>query len=158
MDITNPRNRFYDREPGLAQAVELVLHLPEALQTIVANAIITVSNGLHDKASVGGHKVLGLYQAQQKRRAYDHNQKLLDMINHLMMVSTDNRPLVAVKSLKILGYLEKYLVLCHVHTQPADPKTVKGVLETYIDHGWEATEEYLGKLDRRFAKAKPVEE
>jgi len=82
--------RFYDQEPSVSQAVELLLVLPQEMQSIIADGISLIAEQefranelMKELKSLGTEKVLAVYKSKQKKRAYDKNHAVHRAINYL---------------------------------------------------------------------------
>jgi len=81
--------RWYDKDPRIIDALDIIKELPDEVQEELAKSIINFVNLLRESnryiaepsLSIGKNKVLGLYKSSQKRRWYDSSPALMSAMN-----------------------------------------------------------------------------
>lgn len=89
--------RWYDRDPRMAQILDILKDLPENSQTEFARVLMQLINILRkskknngSQLSIGKNKVLGMYKAFNRRRWYDQSTSLMNSLNTLSMLSDED--------------------------------------------------------------------
>ncbi len=106
------QQRWYDREPQLAQAVNLLDSFPIETQVIIAEGVVSLAEQqcqARETAttlqSVGTDKILGLHKSQQKRRNTDHHPTLNRAMNYLYLLNPNHQQYMATQINKVLDLL-----------------------------------------------------
>jgi hypothetical protein len=150
-------NRWYDRHVNLSLAVKLLLLFPDAVQSIVCEAIMLIADREFDAnekmksfRTLGRERILGLYKSKNKRRDYDQNELMHRAMNYLFILSEDNREFMADHILKMVQYIEHYFQTCHRAQMNPSPETIADITRTYMENGGKETEQFLHQLREEF--------
>jgi len=151
------QERFYQQDTIVKKAVEMLLVFPDDMQSVIAQGISHVTDqefmtsrlNKHVQ-SLGAEKVMALFKSKQKKRDYDNNPQVHQMMNDLMILSPENRRFACEKMIELIGFITEYLQLCQA--QPAAPKmeTVENITETYVKMDKRACQEFMLALKKEF--------
>ncbi len=137
-----PSNRFYDQEPSVSRAVELLLIFPDDIQTLIASGISSmaeqafqVNDLLRELKSLGTETVLAFYKSKQRKRNYDQNPVVHKALNDLMVLSPENRTFLSRKVLGLMTHLHDYLSICKQYAVEASLTIMQEAIQLYVQHG-----------------------
>lgn len=90
--------RWYDKDDNVVRMLEIVKGLSDEEQEgLTFNVLqfvklIREKNGRHTEnpVSVGKNKILGLYKSSQKRRWYDNNLRISNILNALSTLPSED--------------------------------------------------------------------
>lgn len=144
------RKRFYDQEPTVLRAVELLLIFPRELQALIADGISTLAERnfkisvlVKELKTLGTENVLALYKARQRKRAYDQVPAVHKAINELMILTPVDRVFLSRKVLGLMHHLQDYLIACKEHGSSPSPVTIRETVAIYVQHGSPETTRHL---------------
>jgi hypothetical protein len=149
--------RQYDRSPELAQAVRMLLLMPNEIGSIIAEGMLSMMDKEFEEIlqerhyrSLGSDKIMGLHKSQNRRRAYDQNPILHKAMSHLYLLSGSGQDYMARHILALLSYIQRYLDSCGEFQQEPSLEDVVSVTKTYIEKGSVEVEGFLTKLREEF--------
>lgn len=149
--------RFYDKEPVVSRAVELIFQFPEPIQEIVALGLSQIANRefrahelVHNVKSMGSENVLAMFKSKRRRRTYDANQIVHQAMIHLFVLPMDKRVFVSEKVVELVGYVEE--LIQHTSRNPAtvDLKSVSQIVEIYVHFGPDESRQFLDAVRAQF--------
>lgn len=153
------KKRFYDQEPSVSQAVELMLVFPDDLLGIVANGLSLIAEREYDAKellenfrSLGTDKVLALYKSKQKKRKYDQNPQMHRAMNYLMVMSPEKQQVISKRIVELVGYIQEYFKTCKEYTVRPEVGAVESLTETYVHMGAEETRKFLKTVKDEFIR------
>ncbi|MBX2860335.1 MAG: hypothetical protein KTR14_03815 [Vampirovibrio sp.] len=151
------KSRFYEKDPLVNQAVEALFSFPPAFQSIIAEGLAEIAerecraNELAEQLkSLGTDKVMALYKSKRKGRTYDQNPQTHKMMNYLMLLSEENRQLMARETLQLMSCIQDYLSLCKEYESQTSAEAMQTLTGTYTGHGEKATREFLKTVKVQF--------
>jgi hypothetical protein len=157
-DIQREFQRWYERQPKLAQAVKLMIVLPDEVRSIIGEATMQLADRefeatryAESSRSLGGDKVLGLYKSKNKRREYDQNEVLHNAMNYLYILSEENQDFMANHILHMLDYIQQYFATCREFNQVPSLEEVAAMTQQYVSRGSIEVERFLQSLRSRFS-------
>jgi hypothetical protein len=149
--------RFYDQDTNVSQAVELLLVLPQDMQSIIADGISLIAEQefranelMNELKSLGTEKVLAVYKSKQKKRAYDKNQAVHRAINYLMVLSENNRLWISKRIVGLMAYLQDYLKTCRLYSVQPTQQSVDQLTTVYVKFGPDEVKSYLKAVEAEF--------
>ncbi|MEB3287396.1 MAG: hypothetical protein VKJ04_07825 [Vampirovibrionales bacterium] len=176
--------RFYDQEPMVKGAITALAEFQQAastspeLEQIASeqnSAIGTIlAKGMslfairdfnaHEKIdpqkvsqrkSLGTKVVLSLYKSKQKKRAYDASPDLHNAINHLRVLTSEERIIVSTKVLDLTRYVQQYLMVCESSRNEPLAEKVQTIRDTYIIKGEALARQYVEAVCLDLLKTMP---
>ncbi len=148
------KNRWYDRDPNVSNAVEMILTLPEELQDIICSSILLlaekefqISIQLKGLKSVGATRILSLFKSKKRQRKYDQSQNAYQSINYLSILSEENQQFMARAISEMMGLIVRYLTLCRKSERSPEARQVKKITQTYVTQGLNTAEGVLFELE-----------
>lgn len=145
--------RWYQKQPRLDQAVKLLVALPDALQTIVSDAMLSrlqreYSSSQQEQAfrSLGLEKITGLNKSKNRRREYDCNPGLHNAMNHIYVLPGEDQDYMALYALKLLDFVKRYLAHCKTAQVPPSFKELDGLAQVYVQMGVPQAERHMERL------------
>jgi hypothetical protein len=149
--------RFYDQESSVSQAVELLLVLPNDMQSIIADGISLIAEQefranelMNELKSLGTEKVLAVYKSKQRKRAYDKNQAVHRAINYLMVLSENNRLWISKRIVGLMAHLQDYLKTCRLYSAQPTQQSVDQLTTVYVKFGPDEVKSYLKAVEAEF--------
>ncbi len=153
------KKRFYDQDPAISRAVEVLMLLPEEMQSIIADGMSLIAEEefkanelLNDFRSIGTDKVLAIYKSKQKKRKYDKNPSTHRAMNYMMVLSPENRLLISKKIVELMGYVQDYLKACQANHVDADNLVVGNLTDVYVKFGSDETRQFLRAVQQEFKR------
>ncbi|HEY9685410.1 MAG TPA: hypothetical protein V6C52_00395 [Coleofasciculaceae cyanobacterium] len=152
--------RFYEQEPVVAQAVGLMFLFPEPMQEIIALGLSQIASQecqahevMNNVKSLGSEHVLSLYKSKRKRRNYDQNQIIHQAINHLFVLSPENRVFVSHKVIELVGFIQEFLKATNTLPSNANLRTMNQMMEIYVGFGPDESRQFLDALQDQFLRS-----
>lgn len=149
------KNRFYDQDPLLSQAVGLLLVLPGEVQTLTADSISRIAEAeyrtnelIQDAKTLGSDKILALYKSKQKKRDYDQNPAIHRALTYLMLLSNENRRLIAHRIVGLISHLQEYLKSCRMFSILPTFEQMQDVSNAYLKLGPEAATQKIQTFEK----------
>ncbi len=149
--------RWYDINPKLSRASRLLFTFPDAVQSIISEAIMLIADREFKEKkwqsnirSLGKEKILGLHKSKNRRREYDENPLLHQAMNYLFVLSEEGREFMAEHILKMVQYIQNYLELCSEAQTPPEEETLALITKEYVLRGDEGAEAFLKNLRYEF--------
>lgn len=153
------KKRFYDQDPSVSQAIELLLVFPEDMQAVIADGLSTIAEQefqaneiINDFKSLGTEKVLAIYKSKQKQRSYDNNPTVHRALNYMMILSPENRLFISKRIIELIGYLQDYLKTCKLHEATPTLPSVERIRDVYIQFGPEDASRFLQAMEQEFTR------
>jgi hypothetical protein len=157
--------RFYESDPTVKQAVDVMLLFPAEIQEVIGQGFSQIAERdfkadelMNNYRSMGADKVLALYKSKKKQRAYDKNPAVHQAVNYLMLMTPENRRFLAIQVVELMGFMQEYLKACRQYQQPAQAQVAKGITETYVKKGPAEAQAFLKALVSEFQKRLSGEE
>jgi hypothetical protein len=151
------KKRFYDQDPSVSQAIELLLIFPEEMQAVIADGLSTIAEQefranemINDFKSMGSDKVLALYKSKQKKRKYDKNPTVHRAMNYMMILSPENRVIISKKILEMITFLQGYLITCKNLTTAPSLNGVERIRDVYVQFGPDDVRHFLAAMQEEF--------
>ena len=136
------KKRFYDQDPLVSQAIHLLLLLPGEIQTLVAECTARIAESeyranelMHNTKSLGSDKILALYKSKQKKREYDQNPLIHRALTYLMLLSEENRRLIASRIVGLISQINDYLRSCQASAMAPSIEHMRDIRSTYLKLG-----------------------
>ena len=135
-------NRFYDQDPVVAQAVRLLMVLPNEVQTLTAECLTKIAESdyqlgksLQDTRTLGSDKIMALYKSKEKKRSYDSSPAMHRAMNYLMLMPIENRRILSHRIVGLVGHLQEYLRSCKKFCMIATYQQMGEVAVAYMHRG-----------------------
>lgn len=135
-------NRFYDQDPVVSQAVKLLLMLPSEIQTLAAECLSKIAETeyrmiemLQETKSLGSDKIMALYKSKQKKREYDQNPAMHRALNYLMLLTAENRRMIAHRIVGLISHIQDYLKACQKFSIAPSYQQMGDVAIMYMHRG-----------------------
>lgn len=159
------KQRFYDREPVVSQAVELIFAFPEPIQEIVALGLSQIANQefranelMNNVKSMGSENVLAMFKSKRRRRAYDNNQITHQAMNHLFILPNDKRIFVSEKVVELVRFVEELIRITNRNSATVDLEAVRRIVEAYVQFGPEESRRFLEAVRAQFLRSLGADE
>lgn len=153
------KDRFYEKDPLVKQAVDAMFLFPPEVQVIIASGFSLIAESdckakelMNDSKSLGTEKVLALYKSKQKRRPYDFDPTLHQAMNYLMIMSEENRRFLATKIIEMIGFMQDYLKVCQEYTEAPQSQTIEGITKTYSRQGPTEAKAFINSVKAEFER------
>ena len=150
------KNRFYDQDPLVSQAVSLLLMLPGEIQTMAADCLSRIAEAeyradelVRDAKTLGSDKILALYKSKQKKREYDKNPSIHRALNYLMLLTEQNRQLISYRIVGLISHLQAYLKSCRMFSILPTIEQMTEVCNTFLKLGPEETVRMIQTLETK---------
>jgi len=157
MSNAEPYKRWHDRQPRLAQAVKLLILLPDEVKNIISEAMIELANREFEEGkkngatrTLGGEKAMGLHKSKNRRREYDVNETLHKAMNYLYILSDEGQDFMAEHILTLVKYIHSYFAACKEFQLDPSPEHIAGITTTYVSRGSQEAEKFLKQLREEF--------
>ena len=145
--------RWYERQPSLSEAINVLTNLPEPVTTIIGDSIINLADQefkvmeLKDSLrSIGSEKVMGMHKSKQRRRAYDKNPTLHKAINYIYVLPEPKQDKMANHVLNIVKYIKQYDTICKTYSTKTTLDEITVIAQKYVNSGALSTERFLGNM------------
>ncbi|MBX2861129.1 MAG: hypothetical protein KTR14_07835 [Vampirovibrio sp.] len=157
IEPTHKNKRFYDQEPTLSRAVNVMLMFPKEIQQIIVEGMIDLADQeyraseiLNNVRTLGRDKVLALYKSKQKKRDFDNDPMTHKLMNYMMILSDENRILMSNHILELVESVQEYLVTCKNYHENPDAEQIQGLTNTYVADGKEAANQVMSGIKKAF--------
>lgn len=134
--------RFYDQDPVVSKAANLVLNLPEEVRTLVAVCLISLSDRRFGALARMGNfkqlesdKVLSIFKAKEKKRTYDRNLAVHKAFNCLLVISETDRQTLSGQVIDMVEVVSAYQRFCALKGSPVNIRLIEALLTTYVKLG-----------------------
>lgn len=152
--------RWYDDAPELGKALKQLESLPPDIRNIVVEGVITIterefqiSKLMNSHSSLGIEKLQHLYKSMSKRRSYDAVEPLHRTMNHMTVLSEENRQFVCQQVQQLSEYIYTYLRQCAVVDSSHSSDDVNNLTNAFVSHGAsEQVDMLLRQLEQRLTK------
>ena len=158
-------HRWHDKKPELAKAIHFLSSLPEDLQTIIGDCIIQVaekeykvSDLLNSFKSMGNDKIMGLHQAQKKRRNYDNNPAMNKAINYIYILPASEQYKIAKQVLELMDCVVAYFEIHREFGFPANNDSLKLLTTAFLTGGLKQARQSNQNLKLVFQEQKEKKE
>ena len=148
--------RFYDQDPLVSQAINLLMLLPGEIQTLVAECTAKIAESeyranelMHNMKSLGSDKILGLYKSKQKKREYDQNLLIHQALNYLMLLSEENRRRIASRIVGLIAHIKDYLQFCRSCSMAPNLEHIREIRSTYLKFGPEEASRKIKHMEEQ---------
>ncbi|MBX2859906.1 MAG: hypothetical protein KTR14_01635 [Vampirovibrio sp.] len=149
--------RFYDEDPDLSRAVNLLIDFPEELQDIIAEGISEMADRhcqvqelMKDLRSLGPDKIMGIHKSKRKQRDSDKNPRVHKTLNYLFILPIEERKKLAREVLNLYQQVFEYMQLSKEYGYAPRMEDVENITQVYIYHGAGEVQEFLKKLKSEF--------
>lgn len=150
--------RWYDRQPKLAKAVQLISLMPNEIKTIVCEALMVIANRELDQSeqdnsfrTLGSEKIMGVHKAKNKRRDYDRNEMLHKTMTYLYILSDDGQDQIADHILNMVHYIQQYFQACQEFKVEPQLEQIGEITRHYIERGGKEVQIFLRNLREAFS-------
>lgn len=151
------KNRWYDKDPHAAHAMELLQTFPPAVQTIIAKGVSLLADKefkviemAKTYRTLGRDKVLSLHKAQRKLRRMDENPAVYKAVVHMSILSPAAQNFMVLCILELLELIGQYLKLCKQYVEvPKEDEVIK-LTKAYVEEGSEEAVTFLKKIETAF--------
>lgn len=144
------QQRWYDQEPTLSQAVNLLESFPMEIQAIIAEGIIDLAEQecqaremTTSLKSVGTEKILGLHKSKKKRRSSDQHPQVNKAMSYLYLLSPENQKFMAAQIAQVMNYMFDSL----------ETSEVKEVTQSFVAAGNERGNKLLSAIKQRLERS-----
>lgn len=134
--------RFYDQDPVVSKAANLVLNLPEEVRTLVAVCLISLSERrfgaltlMGNFKELGSDKVLSIFKAKEKKRTYDRNLAVHKAFNCLLVISEKDRRVLSGQVIEMVDVVSAYQRFCALKGSSVNIRLVEALLTSYVKLG-----------------------
>ena len=118
--------RWHDGRGELSEAIELLESIPEDIRPYIADALtgkaerdFHAQDILDSLKSLGKEKIMSLHQAQKKRRNYDQDINLHQIVNTFLILPEDAQESIAADFLEFTSLMVEYMANCeHLNWNP----------------------------------------
>lgn len=148
------KNRFYDQDPVVSQAVSLLLMLPGEMQTMAADSLSKIAETeyrlgemIQETKSLGSDKIMALYKSKQKNREYDKNPSLHRAFNYLMLLTEENRRMISHRIVGLITQMHNYLKSCRQFSLVPTVQHLAAVTQAYLHLGPEEATRVIRLLE-----------
>lgn len=150
--------RFYDHDPKVAQAVQLLMIFPPEIKILLADSMSLIAEQeyaagdlLKNLKSLGTDRVLSIYKSKQKRRDYDQCPHTHRAMNYLMILPPEQRILLAHKVIELMAYIQDYMQTCQQYGRPLQNNEMEGLTQTFVHLGGDQVQELLRRIRKDFS-------
>lgn len=161
MESTPPSNpkrlRWYDRNPRLSVAVQLMMVFPDEFKTIICEGIsllaereFKVNELIYQFKSLGSDKVLSLFKSKQRKRDYDEHPAMHQTMNYLYVLSDEHKTFMANHIISLVEVVQDYLRLCQRARHAPESQAVGTLTNAYVNTGRDSARVMLKQFEARF--------
>lgn len=151
------KQRWYEQDPLLKQSIELLQAFPDEILTIVAEGVNQIAEDefkaeelIRSYKSIGQEKILALYKSKNKKRSYDKNPTMHKTVNYILLISEENRTILAKKIIELVSVVRDYFQICKESQNRPVSTQVKSLRDDYIAKGLKAAQEKLKQIRQSF--------
>jgi gas vesicle protein len=151
------QRRWYDKEPDVLLAIELMSKFPGEIQEIVTEAAVYLAEHDYEAKeamtalrSLGAEKILPIFKSQNKMRSYDQNPSFHKLVNYMMVVSPENRRFLSKQILQLVQNISEYFTSCRDYSVDPSTNDISEATRVYVQQGSEDAKNFLKKLKEEF--------
>lgn len=151
--------RWHDKRPELSKAVHFLSSLPDEVQTIIGECVIQVaekefriSDLMGDLKTMGTEKVMGLHQAQKRRRSYDQNAMMHKAVACIYVLPDGQQTRMAAHVLDLMDNVMNYFQTYREFSAPANTATLRRMTLAFVDGGGRAAGKIVFEIREDLAR------
>ena len=133
------KNRWYDQQPTVSRAVDILNDFPLDFQIVLANSIVEIAEShcnvnelLADLRTLGPEKVLSVFKSKSKRRELDASKEVHHALNCMYILSDGDRIFIANHLITLGSYLVDYFKICKTEGMQPSLSIAREVSAAYI--------------------------
>ena len=142
--------RWYDNDPNMQRGVATLLAMPVAIQMIMAEVLVVISDTLFQTESLmknlkslGPAKILALHKAKNKRRDYDKIPIVHKAMTYLSILPAEGLREMGKTLVEMQVTIHDYITACQESGRPVTPEEMRTILMSYAQGGKSASVEYI---------------
>lgn len=149
--------RWHDNRGELSRLVELLDTIPTELRYWIAEALTGKTNKEFNAAeiltslkSLGKDKIMALHQAGKKRRSYDQDPNLHQIVNTFFVLPEDAQENTAELLLAFTDLMVEYMANCDVFDLEPNPEEMVQMRNLFVEEGPSAVQSYLSEIHQPY--------
>lgn len=149
--------RWYDKDQTVAESVNLLQDFPEEFQSILGETLIELADKqcnarelMANLRALGPDKVLAIFKAKSRQRAYDKNEQIHEAMNHMYIVPEEDRVVIAKQAIEVTEHFNEYLEICKSEGRKPNPKVIQGLGATYLRGELKDLRQCVTELEKTF--------
>lgn len=151
------RRRWHDNRGELSRLVDLLETIPQDVRRHVADALVGKSNKdfnagelLSSLKSLGKDKIMALHQAGKKRRSYDQDANLHQIVNTFFVLPDDIQEGAAALLLEFTDVLVEYMANCDMFDLEPNEVELDRMRDLFVAEGPAAVKNYLLEIHQPY--------
>ncbi|MEM0952207.1 MAG: hypothetical protein AAGI66_08720 [Cyanobacteria bacterium P01_H01_bin.74] len=155
-----PYKRWYERNKHMNTSVKLLCEFTPPVNNImlvIFNRAVQIemnsSTEKRDIQSIGQEKIMGLFNSKKKRRSYDTDPILHQIMNYYSMLSTQKQDFMTLKVLQTVKlmhlYLEQFVTINH----DAELEEIVAIAKDYLAEETPQTKAFCADLKSFLTKS-----
>jgi len=145
--------RWHDNRGELSRAVELLEAIPPEIRHYIAEALMGKADKdfnageiLTSLKSLGKDKIMALHQSRKKRRSYDQDANLHQIVNTFFVLPEEAQEGLAATFLEFTDLMVDYMANCDLFGSEPNPADLQEMRTRFIAEGPSAVRRYLGEI------------
>ncbi len=133
------KNRWYDQQPTVSRAVDILNDFPVEFQVVLAVSIVEmaethckVNEMMADLRTLGPEKVLSVFKSKSKRRSLDVSKEVHHALNCLYILAEGDRIFIANHLITLGSYLVDYFKICKTEGIQPSLNIAREIAAAYI--------------------------
>ncbi len=151
--------RFYEEDPTVKFSVEMLFSFPEGIKTLIASGCNKVAMKdykahelLTELKSIGSEKVISLHKAKLKRRSYDQNPTIHQVMLYILILSPESRKEMAGKMSELMELMQGYLQLCRAFKVAPQKEVFEKISDAYAQQGMPLAKQLMASIQTKYAQ------
>ncbi len=157
--------RWHDNRGELSRAVELLEAIPPEIRHYIAEALMGKADKdfnageiLTSLKSLGKDKIMALHQSRKKRRSYDQDPNLHQIVNTFFVLPEDAQEGLAATFLEFTDLMVDYMANCDLFGQEPNPTDLQEMRTRFVEEGPLAVRNYLAEIHEELYRILHTEE
>jgi hypothetical protein len=151
------KQRWHDNRGELSTAVELLESIPPEILPYIAAGLsdrmdreFDASAILNGLKSLGRDRVMALHQSRKKRRSYDQDPHLHQIVNTFFVLPEEVQETVAAQFVNFTALMVDYMATCDAFGATPNSKDLDQMRKYYVETGPEAVKAYIETIHKDY--------
>lgn len=149
--------RWHDNRGELSVAVELLESIPPEILPYIAAGLsdrmereFNASAILSGLKSLGKDRVMALHQSQKRRRSYDQDPHLHQIVNTFLVLPEESQEKVAAQFMDFTALMVDYMATCDAFGVAPKSEDLDKMRQYYVETGPSSVKDYIATIHKSY--------